>query len=271
MRIRTALGRFLTRFGRFIQSLAVMIMKPDDLVEFSRHAYSGPGALEEWTRRELLELGLRQEEKVLLEKIPIKKGKLLLLGLGGGREAIPLAKIGFQVTGVDFVPFLVQQAKKNALNQGVVLEGLVQDISKLAVDSNSYDLACLFSAMYSCVPTRTRRIEMLKRILKALKPGGYFLCQFQFYSRLPDSPKTELLRKFFAFLTFGNFRYEKGDMIWRELEFIHTFSTRNSLLSEFEQSGFQVIEINIPEDTLWGSAILRKRGIQPPDNQCFKE
>jgi len=112
---------------------------------------------------------------------------------------------------------------------------------------------------------------MLKRILKALKLGGCFLYQFQFCSRLPYYSRVERLRKFFAYLSFGNVQYEKGDMIWRESEFIHAFWSKNLLLSELEQSSFQVIEINVQEDTLWGSAILRKPVIHPPEVQGFKE
>ncbi len=258
MRIRTAAGRFLTRFGRFIQSLSVMVMRPDDLVEFSRLAYSGPAAVEGWGKKGQGEPLLDPTEQALLEKIPVKKGRLLLLGLGGGREAIPLAKKGFEVTGVDFVPSLVQMAKKNALEHGVTIEGLVQDMTKLAIEPEAFDLACLFTAMYSCVPTRPRRVEMLKRVLTGLKAGGYFLCQFQYHSPLPSSPKSDRLRKIFAYLTLGNIHYEKGDMIWRESEFIHTFWSEELLRSEFEQSGFRVVELNIPRNSLWGSAILRK-------------
>lgn len=258
MRVRTAAGRFLTRFGRFMQSLAVMVMRPDDLVEFSRLAYSSPAAVENWGKKGQGEARLDPTEQALLEKVPMKKGRLLLLGVGGGREAIPLAKMGFSVTGVDFIPDLVRQAEKNALDHGVAIQGLVQEMTKLDVAPDSYDLACLFTAMYSCVPTRARRVEMLKRVLAALKAGGYFLCQFQYHSPLPSSPKADRLRKIFAYLTLGNIHHEKGDMVWREAEFIHTFWSEELLRSEFEQSGFQVVELNIPRNSLWGSAILRK-------------
>jgi 2-polyprenyl-3-methyl-5-hydroxy-6-metoxy-1,4-benzoquinol methylase len=247
-----------------------MVMKPDDLVDYSRQAYSSPKALKEWTRKEHLDRGLHQEEKDLLGKIPLRSGRLLLLGLGGGREAIPLAKMGFRVTGVDFVPSLVHQAKNYALREGVEIEGLVQDISKLDVSPNSYDLVWLCAATYSCVPTRKRRVEMLRRILKALKPGGYFICQYQYYSQLTFNPKVDCLRKIFAFLTLGNFQYEKGDMVWRESEFIHTFWSKESLLTEFEPSGFQIMEVTIPDKTLWGSAILRKPAPQSAEAVGFR-
>ena len=89
---------------------------------------------------------------------------------------------------------------------------------------------------------------MLKRVLAGLKAGGYFLCQFQYHSPLPSSPKADRLRKIFAYLTLGNIHHEKGDMIWREAEFIHTFWSEELLRSEFEQSGFQVVELNIPKE-----------------------
>ena len=55
----------------------------------------------------------------------------------------------------------------------------MQEISRLDVPAGAYDVVWLSRAMYSCVPTRARRVEMVRRIARALKPGGFFLCQFQ--------------------------------------------------------------------------------------------
>ncbi|MBW1887914.1 MAG: hypothetical protein JRI52_06130, partial [Deltaproteobacteria bacterium] len=110
MRPRIILGRFLIRLGRFINSLAVVVMRPDDLVEFGRQTYANPESVENLCRVETVDLGLTSDETGLLEKTPLKKGRLLLLGVGGGREAIPLARMGFDVTGVDFVRDLVERS-----------------------------------------------------------------------------------------------------------------------------------------------------------------
>src|SRR5512136_727202 len=107
MHLRISFGRFLLRTGRFIQSLAVMVMKPGDLVEFTRRTYADPRSQNGWTAPALVDTGLSASERELLDRIPFRRGKLLVLGVGGGREAIPLAKMGFEVTGVDFVPELV--------------------------------------------------------------------------------------------------------------------------------------------------------------------
>lgn len=61
MRPRVALGRFLVRLGRFIESLAVVVMRPEDLVAFSRERYARPGSVDEWGQ-EFLHLFLSAEE-----------------------------------------------------------------------------------------------------------------------------------------------------------------------------------------------------------------
>ena len=254
MRHRLILGRFLIRLGSFIQSLAVVTMRPDDLVTFGLETYAKN--VESLSRKELLEVGLNPEEKTLVQKLPMKKGQLLLLGVGGGREAIPLAKMGFKVTGLDFVPEMVEKARENALRQGLKIKGLTQEISRLEAPANYYDVVWLSAAMYSCVPTRKRRIEMLKRIGKALKPRGYFVCQFSWNSRSGSSRKVEVLRRAFGFISLGNMWYEQGDMLSGNVEFLHQFSSEHSLKLEFKEGGFEVVFLYIPEGAIRGGAVL---------------
>lgn len=257
MSSRVSAGCFFIRLGSFIQSLAPAVMRPDDLIQFSRQTYSRN--VESWGRDDLADSGLSPEEAAVLKTIPLTAGKLLLLGVGGGREAIPLARAGFEVTGVDFVPEMVETAKRNAESRGVRIEGLVQEISRLELPPSSCDVAWLSAAMYSCVPTRKRRIEMLKRISQALRPGGYFACQFHWTPNARTSPLTELIRQGVAYLSLGNPAYEKGDMLWYNIEFIHAFSSEDDLRSEFRQGGFEVIDLSISERMPRGWAVLRKQ------------
>lgn len=252
------MGRFLIRLGRFINSLAVVIMRPDDLVEFGRQTYASLESVENLCRKETVDLGLTAEETALLEKVPLKRGRLLLLGVGGGREAIPLARLGFDVRGVDFVGDLVERSIENAKERGITISGLVQDVSKLDVTDNTYDMVWLSAAMYSCIPTRRKRVEMLKRIRKALKPGGYFICQFQWDTRGGPRPRGLLARKAVAFLTMGNLQYEPGDKLWGNSEFIHAFSSQDDLRSEFTEGGFDVVLIQISNELMLGGAVLAR-------------
>lgn len=259
MRVRVSLGRFMIRLGRFIQSLALMVMKPDDLVEFSRQDYSTPQSLRDWSSEETVDSGLNPLESACLEKIPIKKGRVLLLGLGGGREAIPLAQQGFEVTGVDYVPEMVQRAKENAAKRGLKIEGLVQEISEIDAPPDSYDLAWLTNSMYSIVPTRKNRVAMLQRLHRILRPGGFLICAFHWEKRREPSQLAEWARKIFALMTLGNLRYERGDILWLKREFLHVFSSEAALRSEFEEGGFTLFHLQIPESGVEGGAVLQPR------------
>ena len=259
MRPRITFARFLIRLGKFIESLAVMIMRPDDLVEFGRQMYTRPHNVASWGRPDLVDRGLSDAEMALLGHLPCKEGRLLLLGVGGGREAIPLARMGFDVTGMDFVAGMVEKAKENAAQRGVKIEGLVQEISELDVPAGSYDVVWLFAAMYSCVPTQQRRVAMLRRIRRALRPGGHFVCQFHWGTQYQHSPKVELARRLVATLTLGNLSYEPGDMLWHNVEFIHGFLSEEELRSEFEAGGVEVIHLHTSDRMARGGAVLLKR------------
>jgi len=260
MRPRIAMARFLLRLSDFIKSLPVIVMRPDDLIEFSRQTYARPDRVTSWSEPAVLNAGLYPSEQTLLERLPRYGGRLLLLGVGGGREAIPLVRLGYEVTGVDFVPAMVEQAQANAARQGLRIAGLVQEISQLDVPAGSFDVVWLSAAMYSCVPTRHRRVEMLRRIHRALVPGGHFVCQFHWD---PGQRRTRfglLVRRALAALTLGNLAYEPGDLLWGSVEFIHAFGAEAAVRSEFVAGGFEVIYMHIPEEGMRAGAILRKPG-----------
>ncbi|MEW6110497.1 MAG: class I SAM-dependent methyltransferase [Thermodesulfobacteriota bacterium] len=256
MRPRPIVGRFLLRIGGFIQSLALMVMKPEDLIAFSRETYSRSDVVDGWSRLDRFDASLFAEEEAALGKLPVESGNLLVLGLGGGREAIELARRGFQVSGVDFVPEMVEEALENARKSGVEIQGLVQEVSELDVPASSFDVVWI--SVYSCIPTKSKRIEMLQRIRRALRPGGCAVCLFLWDATGRPSRRVLLARKAFAFLTWGYRSYEPGDRLWSNMEFVHAFSSDAELRSEFRAAEFEVLDITVFEETMNGTAMLRK-------------
>ncbi len=100
---------------------------------------------------------------------------------------------------------------------------------------------------------------MLRRVKEALKPGGYFACQFHFDARkMRYAEIDELLRKALAFTILGNLQYEKGDFVWVDREFIHIFSSEKDLLDEFKEGGFEVRYISRDSNMSRGEALLLK-------------
>ena len=98
---------------------------------------------------------------------------------------------------------------------------------------------------------------MLKRIKGALKTGGYFACQFHFDEKAQNHSKIATsTRRLFAWLTLGNLRYEPGDALWNQVEFIHAFSQERELISEFEVGGFKMEYFHTEKNRGRGEALL---------------
>lgn len=262
---RIVLGKLCIRLGKFIESLAVAVMKPEDLAEFSKRTYVAQ--LAGWNRPTIVRQGLEAGEQELFERIPFKSGRMLVLCVGTGREAIVFAKKGFEVTGVDFVSEMIEIAKANAREHGVSIEGLVQEISKLDMTPESFDIAWISNFMYSSIPTKNKRINTLKKIREALKPEGYFVCRFLmqktggFFLR----PK-EIVRRIMSFVTLGNWRYEEGDLIWASCEFAHQFPSENAVKSEFQEAGFDTIFFNHKVSGETSTGALLKKSVKIKNN-----
>ncbi len=258
LRLRIKFARTILRTGKFIQSLTIMVMKPEDLIDFSLQTYKKPGVVRGWCDSEIVDSGLNEHEEKLLKDLGEKKGQLLLLGVGGGREVIPLSRAGFSMTGVDFVPEMVANAKKNAGNEGIALRGVVQEISQLQIESNRYDVIWFSGAMYSAIPTKGRRVKILRTLHNALVSDGKVVCQFHWDPGTRISGINLTLRKLFALLTMGNLTFEPGDQLWGYSEFIHAFSSDAELEKEFIEGGFEMTGFRLFPDWHRGAAILIK-------------
>lgn len=256
-RSRISLARFLIRLGQKMPALALVLMRPTDLVEFSRQSYASSRAVDDWSHDRFIDEGFTRLERDLVERIPLKSGRLLQLGIGGGREAIPLARRGFEVTGVDYVPGMAERAIANAAKRGLTVQGLVQDIARLRVPAEAYDVVWFSPRLYSVIPTRRRRVELLRRLGKALRPRGYVLCQFHW----GPAPPTSRLIRVLSRASLGYLEYETGDQLWRQTEFVHVFHEESALREEFTDGGFDVSDLRIFPESQEGAAVLKKRAI----------
>jgi 2-polyprenyl-3-methyl-5-hydroxy-6-metoxy-1,4-benzoquinol methylase len=189
MRIRIALSKILIKVGGFIQSLAIAVLHPKDIIRVGRNTYGDIENIKAWGSPQLVDSGFFDNEKEILENLPNKKGRLLLLGSGGGRDAIALAKVGFSVTAIDFIPGMIEKTLENARRHGVKIEARVQEISKLQLDIDPFDIIWFSASMYSSVPTRKRRIASLRLLKGNLRASGIIIC---FFHWVPDKRRITL-------------------------------------------------------------------------------
>src|SRR5947208_5438147 len=114
---------------------------------------------------------MRESGKALVQTLGITKGlKVLDLGCGDGTTALPEAKLGADVLGVDVAANLVQAGNRRAAEQGVtnvkLQEGDASNLEQLS--DKAFDLVIsIFGAMFAPKP-----FEVAKEMVRVTRPGG---------------------------------------------------------------------------------------------------
>jgi len=114
---------------------------------------------------------MRQSGTELVAKLAITKGlQVLDLGCGDGTTAIPAARLGAEVLGVDIASNLVEagniQAKLEGLSNISFREGDASDLYEL--EDQRFDLVVsIFGAMFA-----PRPFDVAKEMVRVTRPGG---------------------------------------------------------------------------------------------------
>jgi len=99
-------------------------------------------------------------------------GKVLELGCGPGRNAIYFAKQGYHVDAVDISKEALQWGIERAKEQEVSVHFILNNIFELEVHTQKYDVVYDSGCFHYIAPHR--RIDYIKLLKQALKPGGFF-------------------------------------------------------------------------------------------------
>ncbi len=124
-----------------------------------------------------------------------KPGTALDLGMGQGRNALYLARLGWQVTGVDLSDKAVGQAKADAARLGTRLDARVADLDRFDLGRGRWDLVLL---LYMHGYLHDSRRDYPKLLWDALKPGGILVIE-GFAGGDTGFETNELLRKYTLF------------------------------------------------------------------------
>jgi len=117
----------------------------------------------EYTRKELN----------YLKKILTKKQKVLDLGCGYGRFAIPLKKQGYNIEGIDITPVLIKKARQDARKQHLKINFKIGDMRKLPYNPESFDvILCMWSA-FSELIKKSEQLKALREMIRVLKKKGF--------------------------------------------------------------------------------------------------
>jgi ubiquinone/menaquinone biosynthesis C-methylase UbiE len=118
---------------------------------------------------------MRESSSALVAKIGITPGmEVLDVACGDGDTAIPAAKLGAKVTGVDIAHNLVEAGNARAKKEGVadrckISEGDVMDLKELP--DASFDLVIsIFGAMFA-----PRPLDVVKELVRVTRKGGHIV------------------------------------------------------------------------------------------------
>jgi SAM-dependent methyltransferase len=115
--------------------------------------------------------GMRESGEALVGSLGITRGmKVLDLGCGDGTTALPAARLGADVLGVDIAQNLVEAGNRRAEQAGLsnlrFQEGDASDLAGLA--DSSFDLVVsIFGAMFA-----PRPFDVAKEMVRVTRPGG---------------------------------------------------------------------------------------------------
>ena len=126
---------------------------------------------------------MRESGEVLVGSLGVTKGlKVLDLGCGDGTTALPEARLGADVLGVDIAKNLVEAGNERAKEEGLTnckfQEGDASNLQELK--DHAFDLVVsIFGAMFAPKP-----FDVAKEMVRVIKPGGRIVME----NWIPNDP-----------------------------------------------------------------------------------
>ena len=165
--------------------------------------------------------------------------RLLDIGCGLGREAFPLADLGYDVVGVDISKEVVSQVTQLSAEKGYSIPFVVYDGKELPFPNDSFDVVLIWAQTFGLLYGEAFRRDYLVECRRILKTGGLFSFSAHDYDYLKTQyPNCLDGRKFYP--------YAGSEIYWEAFE-------RSELTQVARQAGFDVIlcekgSIYKPED-----------------------
>ncbi|MGC9333632.1 MAG: class I SAM-dependent DNA methyltransferase [Anaerolineae bacterium] len=121
-----------------------------------------------------LDMGGVDEDLFMIRQFAARSGSPILeLACGTGRVLLPLAREGYDVTGVDISPAMLELA-----GQKIAVAGLGAQVDLVAQDMRYLDLGVQFNMVlialssFSHLLTMDEQLSTLERVYEHLNPGG---------------------------------------------------------------------------------------------------
>lgn len=250
IRLLVTTGTFLYRVNAAIGALILVLSRPSDLVEMVKRRYQESKFVQAASKDPELKGLTEKESQFVVKYLPGKK-RCLVFGSGGGRESFALARMGFEVTGIDTSSVLIENSNRYALQHALTCRFELRDLFKGPTGAEKYDALFATQLLYSAIPTRRRRITFLEKTRTFLAENGVLYLEFWVWPLRRKDPRLFRLKQKVAALCRGNRELEEGDTyLWAAKHFSHIFTEVSEVLGEIEESGLFVVENQFANGTM---------------------
>lgn len=237
---RLAFVRFVHKMLHLFCGFTMALLRPEEFKLLSKKAYKDPKWVSYW-KEFANELSFAEQE--VLKDFNFNNARILVMGVGGGRESVFFAKKGAKVSAIDISEEMIGIAQENAKQNKVALKCFQMDWRDIHPQewTEKYDLVTMFCFGYSIIPQAETRIKMLNKLYEILNDGGKIVLSL-FFAPLADSEfKTIRFKVILQKLLFGgNVFIELGDRFNpATLEFVHFFYNKDTLEQELSRSRFK--------------------------------
>ena len=195
------------------------------------------------------------EVRHLLRLVKRRRGAVLDLCCGPGRHSVALAQRGFQVTGVDRTPFLLNKARHRTRQAKVKIEFVRSDMRDF-VRPIAFDIALSLFTSFGYFDNKDEDRQVLRQIHASLKPGGVLVLDVMGKERLakilqPTSSTKHadgaiLVQRHEIFDDWSRIRNEWILIRGRQattFKFHHTIYSGQELRMMLEQAGFAEVKL----------------------------
>lgn len=115
--------------------------------------------------------GANDETQLLLELSGVSSGRVLDLCCGPGRHAVPLARAGLQVTGVDLSAYLLDKARARAAEAKVAVDWVRRDMREF-VEPGAYDLVVNLATSFGYFAMQADDMKVLQNMVESIHDEG---------------------------------------------------------------------------------------------------
>lgn len=209
--------------------------------ELVREHYSNPHIIESY-----MTVGLWPSEEKMIDSFFRPGTSVLDIGCGAGRTSIALVEKGYEVTGIDLLPGMIEAAEIQAKSHNVKVNFKVMDAVNLDFPDESFNNAIFSFNGFEQIPGKKNREKVLRRVWELLKSDGCFIITARSglaIGRRSIAWVLMSLRFFYQQLRNGSKQnLEFGDKIWKD-EY-HHYVNPFKLKSLVQRIGYKLIYFN---------------------------